>query len=63
MQTYEIRLMAQKDWIAEVQIVTAESLASAIARAKALLARHRDMEAAQIRSRGGMLLAGVGQAQ
>ena len=61
MQTYEIRL-TQKDWIAEVQIVTAESLASAVTSANSLLARHREMESAQIRSRGGMLLAGIGQA-
>jgi hypothetical protein len=60
MQTYEIRL-TQRDWIAEVQIVTAESVASAVARARTLLARHREMEGAQIRSRGGVLLAGVGQ--
>ena len=61
MQNYEIRLI-QKEGIAEVQIVTAESLASAVACARSLLARHREMESAQIRSRGGMLLAGVGQA-
>lgn len=63
MQTYEIRLMAQKDWIAETHIFATDSLASAVARAKTLLARNSGMESAQVRSRGGLLLVDIGQPQ
>jgi hypothetical protein len=61
MQTYEIRLMAEQNWPAETHIFATDSLASAVARAKALLSRSSELANAEVRSRGGVLLYGVGR--
>jgi hypothetical protein len=63
MQTYEIRLMAEQNWLAETHIFATDSLASAVARAKALLSRSGELASAEVRSRGGVLLHGVGRPQ
>jgi hypothetical protein len=62
MQTYEIRLMAEQNWPAETHIFATDSLASAVARAKTLLGRNSGLESAEVRSRGGVLLHGIGHA-
>jgi hypothetical protein len=61
MQTYEIRLMAQQNWPAETHVFATDSLASAVARAKTLLSRNSELASAEVRSRGGVLLHGIGQ--
>ena len=61
MQTYEIRLMAAQNWPAETHVFATDSLASAVARAKTLLARSSELASAEVRSRGGLLLHGVGR--